>query len=108
MRRFLLLWVIGAMLVLPVRAETIKWVDFDVPYESLHYALQQDIQTFEEEKHISWIDTLALAACRTGGECGLASVKQAVNDALQARVLPSVCGVFGEQRDGFTYSFSFC
>ncbi|MGN0976849.1 MAG: M23 family metallopeptidase, partial [Faecousia sp.] len=65
---------------LPVRAETIKWVDFDVSYESMKYALDQDIATFDQEKHISWIDTLALAACRTGGKCGLSSVKQAVSD----------------------------
>ena len=64
--------------VLPVRAETIKWVDFQVPYESLKYAMEQDIDSYEKEKHISWIDILALAACRTGGKCGLDSVKRAV------------------------------
>ena len=68
------------MLVLPVQAESIRWVDFNVSYESMKYALDQDIATFEQEKHISWIDILALAACRTGGKCGLASVKQAVSD----------------------------
>lgn len=80
MRRFFLLLMFCSLLALPVKADTIKWVDFGVPYESLNYALEQDISTFEEEKHISWIDTLALAACRTGGKCGLASVKQAVAD----------------------------
>ena len=106
MRRFLLLWVIGAMLVLPVRAETIKWVDFDVPYESLHYALQQDIQTFEEEKHISWIDTLALAACRTGGKCGLASVKQAVNDLKQDRSPEELLGGLYQYYDYYHQAYS--
>ena len=62
------------------KAEPIKWVDFDVAYESLSYAMNVDVETKEQEKHISWIDTLALAACRTGGKCGLASVKKAVND----------------------------
>lgn len=68
------------LLALPVRADTIRWVDFDVSYESMKYALDQDIATFDQEKHISWIDSLALAACRTGGKCGIASVKQAVAD----------------------------
>ena len=68
------------MLALPAAAEPIRWVDFGVPYESLKYALDQDITTFEQEKHISWIDILALAACRTGGKCGLASVKKAAAD----------------------------
>ena len=80
MKRLLASILILPMLVLPVQAETIKWVDFNVPYESMKYALDQDIATFEQEKHISWIDILALAACRTGGKCGLASVKQAVAD----------------------------
>ena len=66
MKRFFALLMLP-VLVVPVRAEPIKWVDFGVPYESLKYAMEQDITTFEEEKHISWIDVLALAACRTGG-----------------------------------------
>ena len=65
------------LLCIPVQAQPIRWVDFGVPYESLAYAMQVDVQTFEQEKHISWIDILALAACRTGGKCPLASVKKA-------------------------------
>lgn len=76
-RRFFLCIVLILCMVIPVRAEPIKWVDFQVPYESLKYALDQDILTFEQEKHIGWIDILALAACRTGGKCGLSSVKKA-------------------------------
>ena len=86
MKRFFL-FVLSFALLMPVsaRADTIKWVDFGVPYESLKYAMEQDIATFEGEKHISWIDTLALAACRTGGKCTLSSVKKAVSDLKQDR-----------------------
>ena len=80
MKRILFFVIVLPMFVFPVYADYIKWVDFDVPYESLNYALEQDIATFEQEKHIGWIDTLALAACRTGGKCPLTSVKQAVLD----------------------------
>ncbi len=80
MRRIVLMLMLFSVCVLPVRAETIKWVDFSVPYESLKYAMETDIATFDEEKHISWIDTLALAGCRTGGKCGLPSVKKAVQE----------------------------
>ncbi len=83
MKRFFLLSILLSLLVVPVGAETIRWVDFNVPYESLRYAMDADIATFEEEKHISWIDALALAACRTGGKCGLASVKKAAADLKQ-------------------------
>ncbi|MBQ9839225.1 MAG: M23 family metallopeptidase [Oscillospiraceae bacterium] len=80
LRRVSLCLAIVWMLLLPAGAQVIKWVDFQVPYESLKYAMEQDIGTFDSEKHISWIDTLALAACRTGGRCGISSVKKAVQD----------------------------
>ena len=80
MRRFLLCCLLVVALAVPAHAEPIKWVDFCVPYESMKYAMEADIASFEQEKHISWIDVLALAACRTGGSCGLVSVKKAVSD----------------------------
>lgn len=70
-----------SVLIIPVSgSEVIRWVDFQVPYESLRYAMQTDIATFEQEKHIGWVDILAVAGCRTGGKCGLSSVKKAVQD----------------------------
>ena len=81
MKRWICFALIFAFLpVIPAKAEPIKWVDFSVPYESLKYAMDTDISTSEKEKHISWIDILALSACRTGGKCGLASVKKAAKD----------------------------
>ena len=79
-RRFVLSVLMAVVMALPVRGETIKWVDFQVPYESLKYAMNVDIETFDQEKHISWIDILAVAACRTGGQCGLNSVRKAAED----------------------------
>ena len=49
-RRLLCLLLLVVILAFPVRAETIRWVDFGVPYESLKYAMQVDIATAEEEK----------------------------------------------------------
>ena len=81
MKRWICFALILALLpVIPAKAEPIKWVNFDVPYESLKYAMDTDITTAEQEKHVSWINILALSACRTGGKCGLASVKKAVTD----------------------------
>lgn len=79
-RRIFIFLLVLCMTILPVSASHIRWVDFQVPYESLKYAMDADIRTMEQEKHISWIDSLALAACRTGGRCGLQSVKKAVAD----------------------------
>ena len=80
LRRLCSLFIAVTIIVLPVRGETINWVDFKVPYESLKYAMDTDIASFDKEKHISMIDILAVAACRTGGRCGLASVKKAAKD----------------------------
>ena len=87
-------YVFAILMILPqpVRADTIKWVDFQVPYESLAYAMEQDIATFEQEKHISWISALALAGCRTGGKCPLQSVKKAVSDLKTDRSVEELLG----------------
>ena len=81
MKRFFLFFVC-LLLIQPIaaRGDTIKWVDFAVPYDSLKYAMEQDIATAAQEKHLSWIDILSVSACRTGGKCGLASVKQAAKE----------------------------
>ena len=80
MKRWISFFLIACMLpAQQVGADPIKWVDFQVPYESLEYAMDRDIETYEKEKHISWIDILAVSACRTGGRCGLASVKKAAS-----------------------------
>lgn len=80
MKRWIIFILLISLMAFPVRGETIRWVDFGIPYESLKYAMDADIDSFDKEKHISWIDILALAGCRTGGKCGLSSVKSAVKD----------------------------
>ena len=79
-RRIIMFIVMVSVLIVPVKAKPIQWVDFKVPYESLKYAMNADIDSFDQEKHIDWIDALSLAACRTGGRCGLTSVKKAVEE----------------------------
>lgn len=79
-RRLIFIIMILSLLIIPVGAAPIKWVDFQIDYDSLKYAMDVDIKTYEEEKHISWIDILSVAACRTGGKCGLSSVKRAANE----------------------------
>lgn len=97
-------------MVLPLLAQPagqfIKWVDFQIPYESLQYALDTDIATFQEERHISWIDILTLAGCRTGGKCGLAAVKQAVRDLKTdtppEKLLGSLSKYYAYYHDAYT------
>lgn len=84
MKRFLIL----LLLLLPVtrvKAETIQWVDFQVGKAALELAMDTDIQTAGEEQHISWIDILSVAACRTGGKCPVASVQKAIGELKSGR-----------------------
>ena len=99
-RRIFLCYLLIISLIIPAYAAPIRWVDFDVPYESLRYAMEIDIASYEKEIHLSWIDILALAACRTGGKCGLASVKKATAD-LQDGTPPQQ--ILGENHKYFQY-----
>jgi len=105
-RRIFLCFLVLGLLAVPVRAEPIRWVDFDIPYESMKYALEQDIASFEGEKHLSWIEILALAACRTGGKCGLASVKKAAEelkgDRSAEELLGSLSKYYSYYREAYT------
>ena len=105
MRRFLFLFLI-LIPVIPVRAkEPIRWVDFQIPYESLKYAMNVDIESFDREKHLDWVDILALAGCRTGGKCGLESVKKAVEDIkgdqYPEELLGDLYRYYGYYRDAY-------
>ena len=105
-RRILICMMIVVCLAVPASAEPIRWVDFAVPYESLKYAMEQDINTFEQEKHISWIDILALSACRTGGKCGLASVKKAAHELKGEYNPKELAKDLGKYYDYYHESFS--
>ena len=106
MKRFFICLLILPLLAVPVRADTIKWVDFGVPYESLKYAMDVDITTFDQEKHIPWIDLLALAGSRTGGKCDLKSVKKAAEelkgDKSPEELLGSLYKYYSYYHDSFS------
>ena len=91
-RRIFLVLTLILLLAMPARAETIRWVDFQVDYAALKYAMDTDIATFDTDDHISWINILAVAACRTGGRCGLAAVKKAAAQLREHRSAEELLG----------------
>lgn len=48
----------------------IKWVDFKVSYEALCKAYELDVATHGGDKELNWIELLAFAGAKTGGEVG--------------------------------------
>ena len=107
MKRWIVfIWVLALLPVTSAQAETIRWVDFQVPYESLKYAMERDIETAEQEKHISWIDILAVAGCRTGGKCGLTAVKKAVADLKSDKSPRELAGEAGKYFDYYHAAYN--
>lgn len=48
----------------------IKWVDFNVSYEALSRAYDYDVSSYGEKQHLDWIDLLAYAGAKNGGDFG--------------------------------------
>jgi murein DD-endopeptidase MepM/ murein hydrolase activator NlpD len=46
--------------------EFIKWVDFNVPYEALRKALKLDIDSYDKDVKLDWIEMLAYLAAKNG------------------------------------------
>ena len=61
--------------VLFVEDDYIKWVDFTVSYEALCQAYEWDVETHGTEHEIDWVELLAYAAAKTGGEFGKDALK---------------------------------
>ena len=92
MKRFVVYALIVSMVVFPVHGDTINWVDFNVSTEAMLTALETDIATFDQEKHLSWIDILALAACRTGGKVTASAARKAAQDLQKDKSAEELLG----------------
>lgn len=55
--------------------EYIKWVDFTVPAEAMNKAYQLDVDSYGKAPHLNWIELLAYAAAKQGGNFGKAALK---------------------------------
>lgn len=66
--------------------EFIKWVDFNVSYEALCTAYDLDVDTYETERHVNWIELLAYTAAKNGGSFpeNIHREIQKTGEALQA------------------------
>ncbi|WP_245570840.1 polysaccharide deacetylase family protein [Anaerovorax odorimutans] len=51
----------------PKSSDSIKWVDFDVPYELLEKTMYLDIESYNSEVHLNWIELLSYLASKYGG-----------------------------------------
>ncbi len=61
----------------------IKWVDFTVSYEALCAAYQWDVDSHGTEHEVCWIDLLAIAAAKCGGEFEKAALTEIEKAAKQ-------------------------
>ena len=63
----------------------IKWVDFDIPAETLKKAFRCDIDTYLADVHLNWIEILAYLGARCGGD--FSRYKESDMDAVTERLL---------------------
>ena len=105
-RRIFFILLLLSTVAIPAGADTVKWVNFDVPYESLRFAMMQDIESYEKDQHISWIDGLAVAACRTGGKCGLSSTRKAFQELKAGKTPQEALGNLYQYYDYYHTAYS--
>lgn len=50
------------------KTDYIKWVEFNVTYEALNRAYTYDVDTYQEEVHLNWVELLAYLGAKYGGD----------------------------------------
>ncbi|MEG1501681.1 MAG: M23 family peptidase, partial [Clostridiales bacterium] len=53
----------------------IKWVDFNVPYNLLERAADLDIDSYDKDVHLNWLELLAYVAAKKGGDFDKSSLQ---------------------------------
>lgn len=69
--------------IVEANKEYITWVDFKVTQNCMKEACRIDVETYEQPIHCNWIELLAYAAAKTGGE--FKKEKQAVKYIEEAK-----------------------
>ncbi len=104
MKKRIFLCILSIFLLAPqvfAEDEVLHWVEFNVDYPALQRALDIDIASQGEEKPLDWIDILALAAVKVGGN-GI-TVKGVNEAAEQLRKDKSPQELLGAQYKYFAY-----
>jgi murein DD-endopeptidase MepM/ murein hydrolase activator NlpD len=65
------------------KKEFIKWVDFNATTEALNTAYKYDVESYGKEVKLNWIELLAYAACKGGGDFNKTSIKR-IKEAAEA------------------------
>lgn len=63
----------------------IKWVDFNVTSEAMGKAYELDVESYEEDIHVNWIELLAYAGARQGGKFNKKSIAEIEETADKLR-----------------------
>ena len=61
----------------------IKWVEYNVTCEAMAAAYDLDVESYEKDVHLNWIELLAYVGARTGGKFDKNSVKKINETATQ-------------------------
>lgn len=65
-----------------VKRDFIRYAEFNVTYEALEAAMQADIETYDSDCHINWVEPLAYLGAKYGGDFS-SFQKKDLNDILE-------------------------
>ncbi|MCM1254201.1 MAG: M23 family metallopeptidase [Clostridium sp.] len=66
----------GEAIEVSADGDYIKWVDFNITSEALGKAYELDVESYQDEVHLDWIELLAYAGAKGGGKFGKESIAQ--------------------------------
>lgn len=89
------------------QASNVRWVDFDIPAQALQKAYELDVASQGQEKELSWIEILALAATRKGsGKVSDAQLRQAAEDLRGDQTMEELLGAQKKYYDYYLEAYT--
>lgn len=74
---------VGEAIEVTADGNFIKWVEYNVTCEAMVAAYDLDVESYEKDVHLNWIELLAYVGARTGGQFDKNSVKKINETARQ-------------------------
>ena len=81
----------------------IKWVEFNVTCEAMSQAYQYDLDTYEKEVHLNWVDLLAYLGAKYGGDFSKYKAKDMNKIAKKLLEEEQTIGGISEEMEYFAY-----
>ena len=93
----------GEAIEVSAEGNYIKWVEFNVTNEAMAAAYELDVNSYQEDIHLNWIELLAYVGATTGGKFDKSSVKKINSVAEKLRGGESTMEELTKDMDDYDY-----